>query len=102
MSSMGTGVPNAEEHLVKAQLVFKIDSIMKKHRMRQVDAAVFSASISPMSRRCCAASSVSFRWKGFCVFLSHRDKQGCANPARSVKNHILCSVVRQTHRICRP
>ena len=23
------GIPNAEEHLVKAQLVFKIDSIMK-------------------------------------------------------------------------
>jgi DNA-damage-inducible protein J len=28
------GVPNAEEHFVKAQLVFKIDSIMKEHRMR--------------------------------------------------------------------
>src|SRR5580704_15776918 len=33
------GVPNAEEHFVKAQLVFKIDSTMKEHRMRQVDAA---------------------------------------------------------------
>jgi len=33
------GVPNAEEHFVKAQLVFKIDSIMKERRMRQVDAA---------------------------------------------------------------
>jgi predicted XRE-type DNA-binding protein len=50
MSSRGTrkeggnifadiGVPNAEEHFVKAQLVFKIDSIMKERRMRQVDAA---------------------------------------------------------------
>jgi predicted XRE-type DNA-binding protein len=33
------GVPNAEEHLVKAQLVFKIDTIMKKRRLKQVEAA---------------------------------------------------------------
>jgi predicted XRE-type DNA-binding protein len=33
------GLPNAEEHLVKAQLVFKIDAIMKKRRLKQVEAA---------------------------------------------------------------
>jgi predicted XRE-type DNA-binding protein len=33
------GVPNADEHLVKAQLVFKIDAIMKKRRMKQTEAA---------------------------------------------------------------
>src|SRR5437660_11820911 len=33
------GVPNAEEHLVKAQLVFKIDTIMKERHMRQTEAA---------------------------------------------------------------
>ena len=33
------GVPNAEEHFVKAQLVFKIDTIMKERGMKQVDAA---------------------------------------------------------------
>jgi predicted XRE-type DNA-binding protein len=33
------GVPNADEHLVKAQLVYKIDTIMKKLRMKQTDAA---------------------------------------------------------------
>src|ERR1039457_321239 len=33
------GVPNAEEHLVKAQLVFKIDTIMKKRSLKQVEAA---------------------------------------------------------------
>ena len=33
------GVPNAEEHLVKAQLVFKIDKIMKDRGLKQVDAA---------------------------------------------------------------
>jgi predicted XRE-type DNA-binding protein len=34
------GLPNAEEHLVKAQLVFKIDAIIKKRRLKQVEAAV--------------------------------------------------------------
>ena len=33
------GVPNAEEHFVKAQLVFKIDTIMKKRGLKQTDAA---------------------------------------------------------------
>ena len=33
------GVPNADEHMVKAQLVFKIDTIMKERRMKQVEAA---------------------------------------------------------------
>ena len=33
------GVPNAEQHLVKAQLVFKIDGIMKRRRMKQKEAA---------------------------------------------------------------
>jgi predicted XRE-type DNA-binding protein len=33
------GVPHAEEHLVKAQLVFKIDGIMKRRRLKQVEAA---------------------------------------------------------------
>jgi predicted XRE-type DNA-binding protein len=29
------GIPNAEEHLVKAQLVFKIDRIMKNRDLKQ-------------------------------------------------------------------
>jgi predicted XRE-type DNA-binding protein len=33
------GLPNAEEHLVKAQLVFKIDTILKRRRLKQVEAA---------------------------------------------------------------
>ena len=32
-------MPNAEEHLVKAQLVFKIDTILKKRGLKQVEAA---------------------------------------------------------------
>jgi len=33
------GVPNPEEHLVKAQLVFKIDAIRKGRRLKQVEVA---------------------------------------------------------------
>jgi predicted XRE-type DNA-binding protein len=33
------GVPNAEAHLVKAQLVFKIDTILKARSLKQVEAA---------------------------------------------------------------
>jgi predicted XRE-type DNA-binding protein len=33
------GVPDAEEHLIKAQLVFKIDTILKKRSLKQVEAA---------------------------------------------------------------
>ena len=33
------GVPNPEEHLVKAQLVFKIDAILKERHLKQADVA---------------------------------------------------------------
>ncbi len=33
------GFPNAEEHLVKAQLVVKINDLMKKRGLKQVEAA---------------------------------------------------------------
>lgn len=48
------GLPNADEHLVKAQLMFKIDSIMKERRLKQVEAAalfgVHQPDISMMLR----------------------------------------------------
>jgi predicted XRE-type DNA-binding protein len=34
-----TGLPNAEEHLVKAELVYRIDRLMKSRGLKQVDAA---------------------------------------------------------------
>ena len=37
--SKDIGVPNPEEHLVKAQLVFKIDAILKERHLKQVDVA---------------------------------------------------------------
>ena len=33
------GVPNADEHLVKAHLVYKIDALMKERDLKQVEAA---------------------------------------------------------------
>ena len=33
------GVPNPDEHFVKAQLVYKIDTIIKKRRLKQAVAA---------------------------------------------------------------
>jgi len=33
------GLPNAEEHLIKAQLVFRIDGLLKQRGLKQVDAA---------------------------------------------------------------
>jgi predicted XRE-type DNA-binding protein len=33
------GIPNAEEHFVKAQLVFKIETIMKDRGLKQAEAA---------------------------------------------------------------
>jgi predicted XRE-type DNA-binding protein len=33
------GLPNAEEHLIKAKLVVKIDMLMRARRLKQVEAA---------------------------------------------------------------
>jgi predicted XRE-type DNA-binding protein len=33
------GLPNADEHLVKAKLVYKIDGLMRERNMKQVEAA---------------------------------------------------------------
>ena len=33
------GMQNADEHLIKAELVFKIDAIMKQRRLKQAEAA---------------------------------------------------------------
>jgi len=33
------GVPNAEEHLIKAQLVYKIDTLLKERSLKQSEAA---------------------------------------------------------------
>jgi predicted XRE-type DNA-binding protein len=49
------GIPKAEEHLIKAQVVFKIDTIMKDRGLKQVEAAdlfgIRQPDISKMLRR---------------------------------------------------
>jgi predicted XRE-type DNA-binding protein len=38
------GMQNADEHLVKAQLVFKIDTLMKERGLKQIEAASLALS----------------------------------------------------------
>jgi predicted XRE-type DNA-binding protein len=33
------GLPNADEHLIKAQLVYKIDALMRQRKLKQTEAA---------------------------------------------------------------
>jgi predicted XRE-type DNA-binding protein len=48
------GVPDAEEHFVKAQLVFKVDTIMKQRGLKQVDAAkLFGVRQPDVSKMLC-------------------------------------------------
>jgi predicted XRE-type DNA-binding protein len=68
------GVPNAEEHFVKAQLVFKIDTILKKRGLKQVEAAdlfgVHQPDVSKMLRGDFRQFSVE-RLLRFLVALDH-------------------------------
>lgn len=82
------GLPNAEEHLVKAQLVFKIDTILKKRRLKQVEAAslfgVRQPDISKMLRGDFRQFSVE-RLLRFLVALDH-DVQIVVKPQHDRKN----------------
>jgi predicted XRE-type DNA-binding protein len=82
------GLPNAEEHLVKAQLVFKIDTIMKNRRLKQVEAAalfgVRQPDVSKMLRGDFRQFSVE-RPLRFLVALNH-DVQIVVKPHRDRKN----------------
>ena len=79
------GVPNAEEHLVKAQLVFKIDTILKQRRLKQVEAAelfgVRQPDVSKMLRGEFRQFSVE-RLLRFLVALNH-DVEIVVKPHRS-------------------
>lgn len=82
------GVPNAEEHLVKAQLVFKIDAIMKARGLRQVEAAelfgVRQPDVSKMLRGEFRQFSVE-RLLRFLVALD-QDVQIVVRPRQNSKN----------------
>lgn len=68
------GVPNADEHVIKAQLVFKIDTILKRRRLTQREAAalfgVRQPDISKMLRGAFRQFSVE-RLLRFLVKLDH-------------------------------
>ena len=68
------GLPNAEEHLIKAQLVYKISRIMKDRRLTQVAAAkifgVKQPDVSKMLRGDFRQFSVE-RLFNFLVALGH-------------------------------
>jgi predicted XRE-type DNA-binding protein len=79
------GVPNAEEHFVKAQLVYKIDTILKKRGLKQVEAAVLfgvrQPDVSKMLRGEFRQFSVE-RLLRFLVALNH-DVEIVIKPHRS-------------------
>jgi predicted XRE-type DNA-binding protein len=68
------GVSNADEHVIKAQLVFKIETIMKRRRLTQREAAVLfgvrQPDISKMLRGAFRQFSVE-RLLRFLVKLDH-------------------------------
>lgn len=68
------GVPNADEHVIKAQLVFKIDTIMKRRHLIQREAAALfgmrQPDISKMLRGAFRQFSVE-RLLRFLVKLNH-------------------------------
>ena len=82
------GVPNAEEHLVKAQLVFKIDAIMRDRGLKQVEAAdlfgIRQPDVSKMLRGEFRQFSVE-RLLRFLVALD-QDVQIVVKPHRDTRN----------------
>ena len=82
------GVPNAEEHFVKAQLVFKIDTLLKKRKLKQVDAAelfgIRQPDVSNMLRGEFRQFSVE-RLLRFLVALN-QDVEIVVRPHRDAKN----------------
>src|ERR1700722_7675920 len=82
------GVKDPEEHLVKAQLVFKIDTIMKKRRLKQIEAAnlfgVRQPDVSKMLRGEFRQFSVE-RLLRFVVALNH-DVEIVITPHRDKHN----------------
>jgi len=82
------GVPNAEEHFVKAKLVFKIDTILKRRGLKQTEAAelfgVRQPDISKMLRGEFRQFSVE-RLLRFLVALN-QDVEIVVKPHRDTRN----------------
>jgi predicted XRE-type DNA-binding protein len=82
------GMPNAEEHFVKAQLVFKIDTLMKERDLKQIEAAdllgIKQPDVSKMLRGEFRQFSVE-RLLRFLVALD-QDVEIVVKPHRDTKN----------------
>jgi len=82
------GIPNAEEHFVKAQLVFKIDTLMKERHLKQIEAAdllgIKQPDVSKMLRGEFRQFSVE-RLLRFLVALD-QDVEIVVKPHRDTKN----------------
>jgi predicted XRE-type DNA-binding protein len=100
------GFPNAEEHLVKAQLVYKIDRLMKVRALKQVDAAklfgVKQPDVSKMLRGDFRQFSVE-RLLRFLVALGQdveivvKPHKGHAQGARRTRRRLHGAGMRRTH-----
>jgi predicted XRE-type DNA-binding protein len=88
------GIPNAEEHLIKAKLVLKIDVLMRERSLKQVDAAallgVKQPDISKMLRGDFRQFSVE-RLMRFLVALG-QDVEIAVRPHRSASSPPALSV----------
>ena len=62
------GLPNADEHLVKAQLVFKIDTLMKERCLKQIEAAVLFGIRQPDVSKMLRGDFGNFRSSGCRAF----------------------------------
>lgn len=68
------GAPNADEHLVKAQLVFKIDAILKKRHMKQTEAATLLGIRQPDVSKMLRGEFGQFSVERLLRFLVKRDQ----------------------------
>ena len=91
------GIPNAEEHLVKAQLVLRIDAIMKHHRLKQSAVAellgIKQSDVSKMLRGHFTQFPVK-RLQRFLVALN-QDVKIVVKPHRDTKNASALHVSRE-------
>ena len=82
------GLPNAEKHFIKAQLVFKIDTLMKERGLKQIGAAALlgikQPDVSKMLRGEFRQFSVE-RLLRFLVALD-QDVEIVVKPHRDAKN----------------
>ena len=60
------GLPDAEEHLVKAKLVWKINGIIKERGLKQVEVAALLVFAARCFKICFAGNFGNSRWSACC------------------------------------